>query len=53
MCKCVKHDCTEKDSFNVLQSKLMWVRMGKRCSFRNEDESIVHLFFECYLAEYI
>jgi hypothetical protein len=25
----------------------------KRCSFCNEDESIVHLFFDCYLARYI
>jgi hypothetical protein len=25
----------------------------KRCSFCNEEESTVHLFFECYLARYI
>jgi hypothetical protein len=25
----------------------------KRCSFCNEEESIVHLFFDCYLARYI
>jgi hypothetical protein len=37
---------------NAILTKDTW-QGDKRCSFCNQDESVKHLFFECFLAKYV